>query len=120
MQQSGPGSGTIADGPMCRHAVDQLLVALQDKNTGVALEAEAGLAAWAASDVLAAEAMLSMDSGALSVGSEQTCGQSIIKLAGSADSTVRMRLLSMLVAAAGRGGHSVAAVVKHSGGYSLV
>lgn len=84
--------------------------------TGVAVEAEAGLSAWAVSDVAATEEML-LPHPSVSPKTEDAMSHlCVLSLAsGSTSSTVRMRLLSMLASVAARGGRLVTAAVKHSG-----
>ena len=101
-----------------RAAERLLLFSLQDKDTGIAAEAETGLSTWAASDAAATLELLSRSSlipGGAPVESHGPLGNTVGMLAGSADVTTRIRLLSLLVAAATKGGPSVAAVVNSSG-----
>jgi hypothetical protein len=86
-------------------------------HTGVAVEAEAGLSSWAASGIVPTEELLKSLNLILSakpVGEVvDQCAASLVL--GSASSTVRMRLLSILVSVAARGGRQVAEAVGRSG-----
>lgn len=116
-------SSLLQGGPVAvelqQHAACKLLEALQDKDTGVALEAEAGVAAWAAADAAAAKALFLLPSDSAPSGHHGVlslpCPNVALLAAATGDSVIRMRLLSLLVASAARGGPDVAAVMQQSG-----
>ena len=123
------GGGSVAVEPK-QHAAGKLLEALQDRDTGVALEAEAGISAWAAADTGAAKALFLLPSDTAPSGSggqgpspgsfpPLSCPNVATLAAATGNSILRMRLLSLLVASAVRGGPDVAAVIKQSGERSL-
>ena len=109
-----------------QHAAGKLLEALQDRDTGVALEAEAGISAWAAADTGAAKALFLLPSDTAPSGSggqgpspgsfpPLSCPNVATLAAATGNSILRMRLLSLIVASAVKGGPDVAAVIKQSG-----